>query len=162
MLLAFGNGAFDLFANFWVTKLKLFSGKVRQSIEDYLNPKLVIGSISEICFEANLRSKRMSWAFGKSIFHFFEIFEWWSLKPFIGKARQSVKNILDPKVGHMKIFRKWFWSYLQLKTKCSEPLKMAFFSFLQIFKRWSWNRFLGKWENASKTFFIKSNLLKAF
>ena len=70
----------------------------------------------------------MSWAFGKSIFHFFEIFEWWSLKPFIGKARQNVKNILDPKVGHMRLFRKLLWSYLQLKTKCSEPLKMAFFS----------------------------------
>ena len=78
MLWAFGHGAFDLFANFWVTKLKLFSGKVRQSIEDYLNPKLVIGSISEICFEATLRSKTNVLGFWKK--HFSLFWNFWMMK----------------------------------------------------------------------------------
>ena len=44
-------------ANFWVTKLKPFSGKVRQSLQDQLNSKLVIGSFLENGFEATLRKK---------------------------------------------------------------------------------------------------------
>ena len=48
---------FFCFANIWVTKLKPFSGEVRQSIQDYLNQNLVIGSFLENGFEATCSLK---------------------------------------------------------------------------------------------------------
>ena len=44
MFWAFEKGIFQFFTNFWVTKSKPFSGKVRQSIRNYLNQNLIIGS----------------------------------------------------------------------------------------------------------------------
>ena len=54
MLWAFENAIFQFFANFWVTKLKAFSGKVKQNVQNCLNQKLVLGSILENGFEATL------------------------------------------------------------------------------------------------------------
>ena len=45
---------FSFFANFWVTKLKPFSGKVKQSVQNYLYQHLVIGSFWETGFEVTL------------------------------------------------------------------------------------------------------------
>ena len=35
------------------------------------------------------------------------------------------------KVGHSKLYRKWLWSYHELKNECFARLKWTFFSFLQ-------------------------------
>ena len=57
ILWAFEKSIFQFFADFWVMKLKPFSGKVRKSIESYLNQQLVIGSLLENGFEATFSSK---------------------------------------------------------------------------------------------------------
>ena len=54
MFWVFKKDIFQFFANFWVTKLKTFSGKTRQS---HLNSKLVIRIVLKNGFEATLRSK---------------------------------------------------------------------------------------------------------
>ena len=64
------------------------------------------------------------------------------------KAERS--KVFESKVGHGKHFRKCFQSN-PVKPECSELLKRAFFSFLQIFEWWSWNQFLGKWSKEFKT-----------
>ena len=48
---------FEFFANFWVTKLKPFSEKVKQSIQSCLNQNLAIGSFLENRFGGTLNSK---------------------------------------------------------------------------------------------------------
>ena len=57
------------FANFWVIKLKPFSGKVRQSVQNYLNRKLVIwsfvGSFLVLKHECSKRLKRALFSFCK-------------------------------------------------------------------------------------------------
>ena len=58
ILRAFEKSIFQFFADFWVMKLKPVSGKVRQSIESYLNQHLVIGSLLENGFEATFSSKK--------------------------------------------------------------------------------------------------------
>ena len=45
------------FPIFWVTRLKSFSGKAKQSVQHSLNQNLVIGSFLEHGFEASLSSK---------------------------------------------------------------------------------------------------------
>ena len=57
MFWAFEKVIFQFFPNFWVAKVKPFSGKVWQSIQNYLNQNLVIGSFLENGFEATLSSK---------------------------------------------------------------------------------------------------------
>ena len=66
MFWTFEKSIFKFLAIFWVTKLKPFSGKVRQSlriylnqnlVENYLNETLMIGSFGENGFEATLSSK---------------------------------------------------------------------------------------------------------
>ena len=47
---------FSFFANFWVTKLKPFSGKVRQSDKNYLNQNLGITTFLGNSFGAALSS----------------------------------------------------------------------------------------------------------
>ena len=47
---------FNFFPKFWVTKLKLFFWKLRQSVQSYLNKNLGIISFLENGFEATLSS----------------------------------------------------------------------------------------------------------
>ena len=54
---AFEKSNFQYFADFWVMKLKPFFGKVKQSIQSYLNQNLVIESFLENGFEATLSWK---------------------------------------------------------------------------------------------------------
>ena len=56
MFREFEKGIVRFYANFSVKKLKTFFGKVRQSVQNYLNQHLVIGSFSENGFEAILSS----------------------------------------------------------------------------------------------------------
>lgn len=48
---------FGFFASFGLTKLKLFKGKAKRSVEISLISKLIIGSILENSFQATLISK---------------------------------------------------------------------------------------------------------
>ena len=52
MFWAFEKGIF--FADFRVTKLQPFSGKVRQRVQNYLNENLVIRSVLENGFEETI------------------------------------------------------------------------------------------------------------
>ena len=92
MFCMFEKEIFQFFENFWLTKLKLFSGKPRQSVQNYLNQNLVIGSSLKNGFEATLSSKRMVWAFEKGIVQFFANFWVAKLKLFSGKARKCCEN----------------------------------------------------------------------
>ena len=56
MLWAFEKVLFQFFPKFWVTKLKLFFWKLRQSVQSYLNKNLGIISFLENGFEATLSS----------------------------------------------------------------------------------------------------------
>ena len=95
MLWAFEKCILQFFASFWVTKLKPFSGKVKQSVENYLNQNLVIRSSLENGFEATLSSKTYVVSVSKG--HFSVFWKFWvtKLKPFSGKSRQCCKNFFD-------------------------------------------------------------------
>ena len=81
--------------NFCVTKLKLFFEKVRQSVQNYLNQNLVIGSFLENDFEATLSWKTNLLSVWKGYIFFFESFWVTNLKPFSGKVRWSMQNNLN-------------------------------------------------------------------
>ena len=95
MLWPFEKSIFQVFAIFWVTKLKPFDGNVTQSVQISLNQSLLVVSFLENGFEATLGSKKMLWVFEKGIFQFFGNFWVTKLKPFPGKARQSVQDCLN-------------------------------------------------------------------
>ena len=148
----FENDVFQISANFWVTKWKPLSGKARQSVKSCLNQNLVIWSISENHFKAILRSKR-NVLYLMVFLSFFANFWVTKLKLLSGKPRQSVE--FKSKFGHRKLFRKWFWSHLEVKNDFPPRLKMVFFTFLDFFEQRSWKRFLGKWRKTFKTIWIK-------
>ena len=87
MLWAFEKSIFQFFADFWVAKLKQFSGKVRQSVQNYLNQNFVIGSFLENGFKATLSSKTNVLTFKKGLFQFFANCWVTKVEPFFGKAR---------------------------------------------------------------------------
>ena len=142
----------DFFAHFSVNKLKMFLGKARQNIQNCVNPKSDIENILENCFETTLRSRVNVLLNLEGNFQFFVHFWAMKLKPLTVKAKPSVQKSLNPKLimVHGKHFRKCFQSN-PVKPECSELLKRAFFSFLQIFEWRSWNQFLGKWSKEFKT-----------
>ena len=144
------KGIFQFFANFWVTKLKLFSGKLTQSFQNYLNQNLVIGSFLENGCEATLSSKMNVLSVWKGHFSVFCRFLSDEVEAVFWDSERKRSKLFKSKFGHRKLLRKWFWSYLQPENECSERLKRAFFSFLQIFEWRRWNSFLGKWGKALK------------
>ena len=121
MFWRFEKGIFQFFANFWVTKLKLFSVKVRQSLQDHLNSKLVIGSYLENGFEATLWSESNVLSVCKGKFLVFCNFWVTKLKSFSGKVRQNIKNCLNQNLVIGSFIR--FWSKLEIKMECSEHLE---------------------------------------
>ena len=142
---------FQFFANFLATKLKPFFGKVRQSVQIYLNQNLVIGSFLENGFEATLRSKMNVLSVWKKHFSVFCEFLNDEVETAFQKSEAECSNLFKSNFGNENFLRKWFWSNLKLKSECCEHLKRTFFSVLQIFQWRSWNHFLGKWGKAFKT-----------
>ena len=151
MFWEFEKDIFLFFLNYWVAKLKLFSGKARQSLQDHLNSKLVTGRFLENGFEANLISKTNVLSVWKGYFSVFCKFLSDEVETVFWESETEPWRSFKFKVGHRKLFRKWFWIYLELKNECSERWKRAFFSFLLIFDWLSWNHFLGEWGKTSKT-----------
>ena len=130
MLWAFEKWIFQFFANFWVTKLKPFSGKVRQSIQNYWNQNLIIGSFLENGFEATLSSKTNVLSVWKEHFSVFCKFLSDEVETIFWEREAKRSKLFNSKFGYRKLLGKWFWSYLELKNECCERLKSAFFSFL--------------------------------
>ena len=151
MFWEFEKDIFQFFANFWVTTLKPFSGKVRQSAQNYLNQKSVVGSFLENGFEATLSSKTNVLTVWKKHFSMFWKFLSDEVETIFRESEAKRSKLFKSKFGHRKVLRKWFWNYLELKNECPERLKKTFFSFLQIFEWRSWNHFQGKWDKAFKT-----------
>ena len=151
MFWAFGKNIFQYFENVWVTKLKPLSGKVRQSVQNYLNQNSVVGSFLENNFEATLSSKTNVLSVWKKHFSIFCKFLIDEVETIFRESEAKRSKLFKSKFGRRKFLRKWFWSYLELKNECSERLKKAFFNFLQIFDWRNWNHFQGKWGKAFKT-----------
>ena len=89
---------FSFFANFWVTELKPFSRKVKQSVENYLNQSLVVRSFFENGFGGTLISKTNVLSVWKVHFAFFCKF-----------FRDKVKTIFEEsEAEHSKLFKSIF------------------------------------------------------
>ena len=143
---------FFFFANISLKKLKPFVGKERQNIQSNLNQGLLKGSLLENSFEVILSSKTSVVIVWKEHFSVFCKFLSDEVETIFWESEAKCSKLFRSKFGHRKLLRKWFWSYLELKNECSERLKRAFFSFLQIFEWRNWNRFLGERDNVTKTF----------
>ena len=92
MFWMFGNG---------LTKLKMFSGKARQSLQKWLNWKLLIRSILPA-----LKSKAIVLKIWKWIFlHFLQIFEWRSWDRFLGKQSNAFKTFWFQSLSY-EVFQK--------------------------------------------------------
>ena len=100
-----------------------------------------------------LSSKSKVLSVWKGRFPFFWKFLSDEVETIFWEAKRS--KLFKSKFGHRKLFRKWFWIYLELKNKCFERLERAFFNILQVFEWWSSNHFLGKRDKALKTIYIK-------
>ena len=147
---AFEKSIFQFSASFWVTKLKPFSGKVRQSVQNYSNQNMVIGSFLVNGFEATLSWKANVVSVWKEHFSVFCKYLGDEVETILWESEAKRQRLFKSKYGHRKLLRKWFWSYLQLKSEYSERLKRAIFSILLIFESWNWNHFMGKWNKAFK------------
>ena len=141
MLWAFGKGILQFFASFCMTKLKSLSRKVKQSVQSYLNQGFVIERFLENGFEATLRSKMNVVSISKGRFSFFCKFLSDEVETISWKSEPKRSKLFKSKFGHRKLLRKWVWSYLELKSEFLEPWVRAFYNFLMVSARPSWNHF---------------------
>ena len=162
MFWAFEKGLFHFFANFKVTKLKSFSGKVRQSVENYLNENMDIGSFLENGFEATLSSETNVLSVWKGHFSVFCKFLSDEVETIFWESEAKRSKLFKSKFGQKKLFRKWLWSNLELKNECSEGLKRTFFSFLQIFECRSWSLFSDKVRQSVQNYLNKNLVIRNF
>ena len=155
MLWIFENAIFTIFANFWAAKsTKLFSGKVRQSIQNYLNQNLVIGIFLENGFGASLSSKTSVVSVWKRHFTIFLKCLSDQVETIFWQSEAKCSNLFKSNFGHGKLLRKWFWRYIKLKNQCSGRLKRAFSVFCRFFIDEVKTSF---WESEAK----RSKLLKS-
>ena len=133
MFWAFEEIIFQFFMNFSLTKLKSFLEKVRQSIQSYLNQHLVIGSLLKSSFEATFSWKTNVVSVWNGHFSCFCKFLIDKVETILWEIEAKRLILFKLELCHTKLLRKWFWSYLELKNKFCERLKIVFFSFLQIF-----------------------------
>ena len=75
----------------WVEKLKWFSEKVRQTLQDHLNQSLLIGSILKKVLKLPWGQKRMFWTL--AFFRFLQILEWLSWNRFNEKWGKVFKTV---------------------------------------------------------------------
>ena len=122
-LWVFEKGIFQFFANFWVAKLKLFSGKVMQRVQNDLNQNLVIRSSLEKDFGTTLRPKTRVVSVWKEHFSvFFKLFQLFAnfsmkkLKQFLGKVRQSIQSYLNQNLVITSVLENRFEATLSSKT----------------------------------------------
>ena len=141
MFWAFEKNIFQLFANFWVTKLKLLSGKRRQSVRHYLNQNLVIRRFLENGFEATLGSKANVLSVWKNHISAFCKFLSDKVETAFWEKEGKHLTLFKSKFSNRNLLSKWFWSYIKLENQWFERLKRAFLSFLQSFEWRSRNRF---------------------
>ena len=102
--------------------------------------------------------KRIFWEFENEFLNFFAHFSVNKLKMFLGKARQSIQNCVNPKLDIEKILENGFETTLRWKADIllNLILKKAIFSFSHIFESRSWNRLLWKQGKAFKGLRIPS------
>ena len=80
------KGHFSFFVHFWMKKLKAYSAKARQSLQNHLNSTLVIESFLENSFQRTLRSKMNVLGIWKGKFSVFYNFWVTKLKPIQSKT----------------------------------------------------------------------------
>ena len=128
-----GKGILQFFAGFCATKLKPLLGKVKQSIQNYLNQNLIIRSSLQNGFEANLSSKRNLLSLWKGILQFFASFCVTQLKSLSGKVKQSVRNYLNQNLVRERFLENGFEASLSSKTNVVSVSKRRFSIFCKFF-----------------------------
>ena len=105
----------SIFYTFSLTKLKWFLEKVRQSFQSYLKQNLIIGSFLESDFRATLMSKTSVVSVWKE--HFSVSCNALSdkVETILWEGEGKRSTLSKSKIGHRKLLRKCFWSYLELK-----------------------------------------------
>ena len=161
MFWAFEKGIFQIFADFWVTKLKPFSEKVRQSVQDYLN-QMVIESFLENGFEPTLSSKTNVASVWKGSFSVFCRFLSDELQPFSGKVGQLVQSYLNQNLVIWSFLENSFGVIFSSKMNVLNVWKGNFSVFCKFLRDEDETVFLRKRGNAAKTFPIKSTLLRSY
>ena len=138
--------------------MKPFSEKENQSLQKYkkldqnIETKVGRWNHFRIRFWSYLKVKSNCFEDSNVIFFTFLVNFWGTkLKPFSGKANQSLQNGFILTFARGSILENWFWSYLEVKNECCKCLKMDFLIFLNIFQWTSWKCFWGKQGKAYKT-----------
>ena len=126
MFWAFEKSFFQLFANFWVTKLKLFSGKGWQSVQDCLSENLGIRIFLENGFGETLSSKTNLLSVWKEYFQLFVNFWVTKWKPCSGKVRQNVQSYLLKNLVIGSFSEKYFEATLSSKANVLSVWKEHF------------------------------------
>ena len=157
---------FSFLQVFWVIKLKAFSGKVRQNIKSYLNQNLIIRNFLEKFFEANLSSRTNVLSVWKRHFSFFIKFLSDEVELFFWENETKCSSLHKSKFGHMKLFRKWFWGYLELKTNVLSVWKEHFSVFciflIEEVETFFWEIETMLWKLFHKVCFVGNFLENAF
>ena len=108
MFCAFEKSIIRLFANFRVMKLKPFSGKVKQNVQNYLNENLVIGIFLEKGFRGNFSSKPNVLGVSKEHYSAACKFLADEVETIFWKSKGKRSKLLKSKFGHRKLLRKLF------------------------------------------------------
>ena len=129
MFSAFEKSIFQFLANFWVTKLKPFAGKVRKSVQDYLNQCLVMESFLENGFEATLISKTNVVSVWKGHFSFSWKFLSDEVETFSSEKQEKRSKLFKSRFGHNNFLENIFEATLTLKTNVLSAWKKRFWIF---------------------------------
>ena len=163
MFWAFEKGICQFFTNFWVTKLKLV--KIRNKLEPLRPFKFKVGQMKVFrkWFWNNLVIKNeCSVHLEREIFSFLQ-FLIYEVEAIFWESEAKFSKLSKSKFGHMKLLKNGFEATSSSKANVLSVWKGHFSVICKFLSdERIWNHFLGKQDNAAKTFCTKSALFGAF
>ena len=139
-----------------------FWEKVRQSVQSYLNQHLVIGRFLENDFGATLRSKTSVVSVWKAHCSVFWRFLSDKFGTILWESEGKRSRLFKSDFRYRKLVRKWFWSYLEFKSGCSERLKRAFLRFFKNFWVTTLKPFAEKLRQGFQNYLNRSLVIQSF
>ena len=150
---------FQFFSKFLSDKVETIFWEGEAKHSKLFNQHLVIGSFLENGFEATLSSKTNVLRIWKEHFSFFCNFLSDKVETIFWESEANRSKLFKSKFGHRKLFRKCFWSYLELKNEFLVCLRRLFVANFWVTKL---KPFTGKARQYCKNFFDKVYFVESF
>ena len=144
ILWAFENCIFYFFCKFLIDEVETIFWNIEAKCSKLFKSKFSLWKFLRKWFWNDLELKNKCSEYLKRAFSVFCKFLRGEIETVFWQREAEPSRPIKLKDGYRKLFRKWFWSDLEIKSRIFWAFGKGNFHFFAIFVWRSWNHFLGK------------------